>query len=510
MTTNTFAKTATTGLLALLLSSASTAAFAQTDTEARIKALEAQLNILAAQITDLKEASAADASDIRTIVNTTQVAIPAGRPTFTSGDGQFTAAIRGVMQYDVTSYQQDPAGPLATDFRRAGVGAADNGLARDLSDGSNFRRARIGIEGKAFGDWEYNFLYDFGGSGTENSGQISSAWLQYNGLGRWKARIGAFSPNSGLEESGSTNGSLFAERGAASEVVRGLNAGDGRAAFSVFGNGERWFASAAVTGNLVNTAITTDEQLGATGRVAYVPLKRENSLVHIGANVSTTLSPVAAGFGPGVATNVRLRERPEARVDGTRLVDTGNIDADNLIATGLEFAAQHRNFLLQAEYFNIDVERRVAVTGIDDPSFDGWYVQGGWTLTGEPRRYAIASASFDGPRPNKNFSLKDGGIGAWELAARYSTLDLNHNAGLAGTPLPLGGIRGGQQDIVTVGLNWYPNQTVRFMASYQAVSIDRLSLGGTFFGSAAGETPAAGAQVGQDFDIWSLRTQYAF
>lgn len=509
MTTNKLAKATTAGLVALLLSSVSTTAFAQTDAEARIKALEEQLAELSAQITDLKEATAADAADIRTIVSNTQVSIPAGRPTFASADGAFTASLRGVLQYDVSSYQQDPAGPLATDFRRAGVGAADNGLARDLSDGSNFRRARLGIEGKVFTDWEYNFLFDFGGSGTENSGQISSMYLQYNGLGRWKTRIGAFSPNSGLEEAGSTNGSLFAERAAPSELVRGLNAGDGRAAASIFGNGERWFASAAVTGNLVNTAITTDEQLGATARVAYVPFKRESALIHVGANLSTTLKPVASAVGPGAATNVRLRERPEARVDGTRFVDTGNIDADNLLALGVEFAAQHKNLTLQAEYFDIDVERRVA-SPAGDPSFDGWYVQAGWTITGEPRRYSITSATFDSPRPKKAFSLREGGIGAWELAARYSTLDLNYNAGAPGGALPAGGIRGGEQDIITVGLNWYPNQVVRFMASFQDVSIDRLSPGGTFFGAAAGETPAAGVQIGQDFQIWSLRTQYAF
>jgi phosphate-selective porin OprO/OprP len=241
-----------------------------------------------------------------------------------------------------------------------------------------------------------------------------------------------------------------------------------------------------------------------------VPLKRENSLVHVGVNVSATLKPVPAGFGPGVATNVRLRERPEARVDGTRFVDTGNIDADQLVAYGAEFAAQHKNFFVQGEYFDITADRRVPNLISGDPKFEGWYVQGAWTITGEPRRYAIASATFDSPRPTKNFSLKDGGIGAWELAARYSTLDLNHDRGVVGGPLTTGAIRGGEQDIVTLGLNWYPNQTVRFMASYQDVSIDRLSPGGTFFGSAAGETPAAGTQVGQDFEIWSLRTQYAF
>ena len=497
-----------TAFVALLLSSAATSALAQS-TEDRIKALEEQLAALQAQLQDLKEAAAADAADIRTIATATTPSIPGGRPTLTTSDGAFTAAFRGVMQYDVTSYQQDAAGPLATDHRRAGVGAADNGLARDLADGSNFRRARFGIEGKAFTDWEYQFIYDFGGSGTEASGQISSSYVQYNGLGRWKVRVGAFSPNSGLEEAGSSNGSVFAERAAPSDAVRSINAGDGRTAGSIFGNGERWFAAAAVTGNLVNSAIVADEQLGATARVAYVPWKTDQSLVHLAASVSATLDPTPTA--PGAPTNsVRIRERPEARVDGTRFVDTGNIDADNLVAVGLEAAAQWKNFQFQGEYFDIAVERRIPIPAAGDPQFEGWYVQGAWTITGEPRRYAIASATFDSPRPARNFSLREGGWGAWELGARYSLLDLNHNRGADGTPLSSGAIRGGEQEIFTLGLNWWPNQAVRLSASFQDVSIDRLSPGGTFFGSAAGETPPAGAQVGQDFQIWSFRTQYAF
>ena len=35
-----------------------------------------------------------------------------------------------------------------------------------------------------------------------------------------------------------------------------------------------------------------------------------------------------------------------------------------------------------------------------DPDFSGWYVQGAWTLTGEPRTYNPAEARFDAPKPN--------------------------------------------------------------------------------------------------------------
>src|SRR5262249_6027710 len=55
--------------------------------------------------------------------------------------------------------------------------------------------------------------------------------------------------------------------------------------------------------------------------------------------------------------------------------------------------------------------------------------------------------------------------GAFELAARYSTIDLNSNI----TPRPPPGsnsVGGGQQTVYAVGLNWYPNANMRFMFDY--------------------------------------------
>jgi phosphate-selective porin OprO/OprP len=189
---------------------------------------------------------------------------------------------------------------------------------------------------------------------------------------------------------------------------------------------------------------------------------------------------------------VQLRERPELRVDGTRLVDTGLINSDGLTAYGLEFGAQYKNFLVASEGFKIDVDR----IGAFDPSFSGWYVLGSWTLTGENHPWNAANGGFRGVRPTKIFDPSAGTWGAWEIAARYSVLDLNDTEGAAGSVTPIGGIRGGKQDITTIGLNWYPNNVFRFLLDYQWVRVNRLN--------------SAGAQVGQDADVVSLRSQFAF
>jgi phosphate-selective porin OprO/OprP len=92
-------------------------------------------------------------------------------------------------------------------------------------------------------------------------------------------------------------------------------------------------------------------------------------------------------------------------------------------------------------------------------------------------------------------SFDKAGTGVWELAARYSVLDLNDNAGLAGLPAPSGGVRGGEQKIWTAGVNWYPNNAVRFVLDYQHTDVSRLN--------------AAGGDIGAKLDAVSLRAQFA-
>jgi phosphate-selective porin OprO/OprP len=433
-----------------------------------------------------------------------------GRPTFESADGAFTASIRGRLQWDAATYDQDPAGPLNEDFRRAGNTADENARARNLADGNNFRRAQIGVEGTVFKDFGYSLSYQFGGSGVEEPGRIQDVYLEYKGIKGWRFRGGAFSPPVNLDDAAGSADTLFLERASASEIQRGIAGSEGRTGIGALGSGERWTASAVLTGNTIGVSSLGD-QLAFVGRGTYLAINDPQLQLHLGANVTYVFEPADLGRDANPRYPLRLRDRPEIRVDGTRLIDTGNIDADSLVSPGVEVALRYKALLVQGEYIWYQINR-VSTSTLSDPSFSGYYIQAAYTITGEPRRYNAQNGAFTNPRAAKYVGGKDdtSGIGAFEVAARYSVADLNYREGADGASTPVDGIRGGRQETVTAGLNWYLNNAIRFSFDYQHVDVDRLSRGGTQFGALPNETPPAGTQVGQDFNVFSLRTQLTF
>jgi phosphate-selective porin OprO/OprP len=204
---------------------------------------------------------------------------------------------------------------------------------------------------------------------------------------------------------------------------------------------------------------------------------------------------------------VSFSNTPETRVDGTKFLNTGNIPAKNAATVGVEFAAQKQNLLLQSEYEHFSVDRS---DGLSSPEFSGYYVEGVWTLTGEARKYNTQTAAFDAPPVAHPFSLTDGGWGALELGIRYSEMDLNYKAGAAGTLQTGSAIRGGDETNLTAGLNWYPNNFVRFMLNYEHIRIDRLSPAATTTAANTIWFTPAGAQIGQNYDVFAVRSQFAF
>lgn len=443
------------------------------------------------------------------------VTILAGKPQIASGDARFTANLHGVMQFDTAQYLQDPARASSVDLRR-GAAATDTARARDLSSGTNFRRGRIGIDGKVFGDFEYNLLYEFGGAGEEDAGHIQELWIQYSGIAPFHLRAGAFPPSVGLEDQGATNGALFPERPASADIARSVAGGDFREGAMLWAAGDRWFAAGSVSGRSVGvvnsqaTGVTQpyDSALGLLGRVVIMPVKTDDLQLQIGVHGSYVARTADTG-GPDTAVGavrygVTLQERPELRVDGTRLISTGALDAKHASTLGLELAGQWKGLVIQSEVERYDIERRNPAPGVTDPDFSGWYVEGSYILSGERRRFNANTFTFDAPPVDHPFSLAAGTWGAWELAARWADIDLNYHEGVAGAVPLVDSVRGGDQRIISGGLNWYPNAVVRFLLGYQDVRIDRLSP------SAASFVTPAGAQVGQHYQVVYLRSQFAF
>ena len=468
--------------------------------QAQIDALQAKVDTLTTQLqaTQTKVAETPPPPTVAQLAPQVAAALPKpdttasmkkGVASIASADGNFTMAVHGVMQMDAASYDQDKNLPAAV-------------TARDLNSGTNLRRARLGINGKLFGGFDYNILAEFGGSGAEDAGRLQEMWLQYSGYDHAKVRIGAFPPLLGLEDAASTNTQPFLERPASSEVARSLAGGDYRMGAAVFGNGDRWLYSVALTGNTISTlntqataftAANTDEQLGVAARIAGTPLRGFDWLVHVGANYSAVINPGDAGAAAATRYPIQLRDRPELRVDGTRLIDTGQLNSQSASASGVELAGQYKSLFAQGEAFSYKVKRLNPAAGVTDPEFSGWYVEGGWALTGEARKYNTATAAFDGVVPRDNFDPKNGKWGAWELVARYSTLDLNYHEGAT---LAADRVLGGKQDISSLGLDWQLNTAVRFVFEAQSVRIDRLN--------------SAAAEIGQKYSTFAARSQFNF
>ena len=144
----------------------------------------------------------------------------------------------------------------------------------DLSSGSNCRRAQLGVQGKVFGDWSYNFNYDFGSgasSGNELQGRIQQAYVEYAGLAPFAFRIGAFPPSANLEDATSAADVIFLERNAADDLSRSLAGGDGRDAIGIVFAATPLFASLVYTGGKVTDSnLFFDEQQALVSRVSDV------------------------------------------------------------------------------------------------------------------------------------------------------------------------------------------------------------------------------------------------
>jgi phosphate-selective porin OprO/OprP len=287
----------------------------------------------------------------------------------------------------------------------------------DLNSGTEVRRGRLFAKGKIDDDWFFKGQYEFTGSG---SGEFKDLYVGYGGLGESTTLlIGQFVEYGSLEDTTSSKYMTFMER--ALPGVFGENSGVDE---------------------------SQEDGVGASARASCAPLCGDGKALHLGAWAAYR-QPRGDDLG-------RIRARPESHVADTRLVDTGTISNLNaMVSYGVELAGVTGPFSAQAEYIGAELDREM----YNNERYSGWYAYASWMLTGETRPYDPQSGSFGRLKPRK--PAGQGGIGAWEVAARYSTLDLDD------------GILGGTEDNVTVGLNWYVNAYTRFMLNYVKASAEK-------------------------------------
>jgi phosphate-selective porin OprO/OprP len=450
-------------------------------------AVDARLQQQDQKIDDLVARFAA-AQDERRLASQeqTQASVNNGRLSLTSADGRFSAALRLTGQYDMGYYMQSARARALS-------------LGPNLSSGDNFRRAQIGLQGKVFGDFSYYFNIDYGSggsTGTETPGHIQQAYIEYDGLAPFAFRIGSHPAATGLDDTYAATDQLFLERAAPADAARNMGGGDGRDAIELLYLGDRLFASLAYTGDKVQGTGAFDEQQAVVGRLATVVYSDNDWRVVTSAAATDVFRPDGTAAASNGARPFTISNPPELNVDdnSTKFVSAAGANVTDAWNWNLEGAVTYDSVLAQAGYFKYGMDLR-GVTSLRGQAFDGWYGEASWVLTGESRGWSSAAGAFTGPKPRVNFSLAGDGWGAFEVAARYSDLDLNDNAGLVGSAVPAGGIRGGEQRIVTMGLNWYPDPVLKFMLQVQNTQVSHINAA-TPFGS-----------LNQNFDTVALRSQ---
>ena len=157
----------------------------------------------------------------------------------------------------------------------------------------------------------------------------------------------------------------------------------------------------------------------------------------------------------GSSDETRFVGGPSFSEQVPQFIDTGTLDTARVNGINYSAALCQGPLRLQGEYYGMWADQK------DGPSstfFQGWYGMVSYYLTGEPAgaQYVTSYGGFDiRCHPLENFNMKEGTWGAFEVAARYSGMDLNDE-----------NIRGGVLNQGTLGVNWYLNPNFRWMVNY--------------------------------------------
>lgn len=466
---------------ALLISNAviihvSAPAIAQ-DVESRMLELEKELMLIKTQLASQAE-HAKEANNKNSESPRDQYKMKGPTPTWESADGRYKMEIDGRIHYDFGLFNQDEDTSENVEFP-------------DLSSGSNFRRGRIGLKGVIDKEWAYNVSFDLGESSDSGNVDTDVVFLQYTGIGPLTFTLGKHKVPNMMAILTSSNDIAFIERAQVTNimttsVLRGQEIGEKRIGLSVGAGGSNYSTRFGLFSD--NEDFNDgDAALSAHGRLTFAPFADKEKAIHIGISGWHLFEP-PQDESTSAGQTVQLRDRPEFRVDGDRLIDTGaiggNVDEGDMVA--LELAGKIGAAWMMAEYAAIEYDINGANGGTfpGNPRFQGYYISGGYFLTGESRKYSAKSGKWKGIKVKNPFTTKDG-TGAWELLGRYSTMNLN---------APTSSIEGGEQKNYTIGLRWWVNNWVNFGFNYIHADVDKQT------------ATNSGVEEGQEFDIFAFRS----
>ena len=312
-------------------------------------------------------------------------------------------------------------------------------------EGVEFRRTRLYVSGDLYDRIVFKSQFDFAGGDVAIKDQyIGMKNIPYLGT----ALVGQVKEPFSLEQLTSSKYLTFMEHSLPSILDSERNFG---LLFKNHDLDKRMTVSAgifAVTGG-DGEFFSQDEDLNVSGRITGLPFYDEENdrLVHLG---FSWIKRFADDGGSG------FRLRPEIH-QAQRYLDTGSFDSNGATVIAAEFATVLAPLSVQAEWKNGWIDNR------DGKNWEASRAYGevSYFLTGESRAYKTSSGVFGRVSPNRPFNPAAGEWGGWQVAARYSWIDLQDS-----------GMNGGEEQNITAALNWHLFSNVRsqFNHTYADVS----------------------------------------
>ncbi len=379
------------------------------------------------------------------------------------------------------------------DWGSANQDGSLDGIAAPVGTGSEIRDFQIEVRGRLYNKTLFRLQFDVDdGKAEVQDNYFERGEIMYVG----RIRFGHFKEPFGLENTTSSRNLVFMERSLTDTLTPARGVGISLA--NTFCE-ERltWNLGAFFDTNSVEK-ISESRAFSLVGRLTGVALRNDEKreLLHVG---------VSCGLR-SLKSALRYEARPEVN-SAPRYLDTGDFSAETMSLFNLESAYSRGPLLLQgeciwnrasggmgaedvtwnaiadeaADWFPKLVEWLRGHSGWERPSdsvlwnipfdlsargdlsFFGVYGQVSYILTGEQRPYDVSSGVFGAPVPEHPFSFrKFRGLGAWEVAARLSRLDLTDAY-----------MDGGRETNVTLGVNWYMNRNMRMAFNYVHGKVER-------------------------------------
>ncbi|ADI28504.1 OprO/OprP family phosphate-selective porin [Methylotenera versatilis] len=394
-----------------------------------------------------------------------------------SADGSSELRLRGQIQVDGRYFVNGDGS----------ASGSTNATAAQAADTVLLKQFRPIFQGKLWDKYEFLLTPDFGGGKTI----VQDAYIDAKFNPWFQVKAGKQKSPFGLERLQGDADGKFIERSLVNNLVP--NRDIGVQLHGAFADNKVEYALGYFNGvidgnssdNYTNADTDNNRDKDYVARIFATPFKNDTGFLQgLGFGLAATYSNLA-GSGTGVNTTTAQSATesnlPSFRSGLGQLSNFKYTTASAGATNGTYADGQRLRWSPQFYYYNgpfglfgeyVQVEQdvsRVGNTGKrhDKLKNDAWQIAASWIITGE-------DAGYVNPTVLHPFNVDTGDLGAWELVARYSELNIDDKtfAGTTATSYadPKSSIS--KASAWATGVNWYLNRNLKLALDYEQTSFN--------------------------------------